>query len=156
MMHQLENLTVMQVEQLFDAPALVALLIAGADGNIEQSEIDRAIELVHIKTFSEYGDLQEFYKTLEPDFEKRFNHLRASLPQTKAERNLEISRRLEALNEVMFMLPYKFSHHLYKSLKNYAVHIANATGGLGIFTISENEKHYLHLDMLKEPTHHTE
>ena len=157
MIHQLENLTVMQIEQLFDAPPLVALLIAGADGNIEQSEIDRAIEVVHIKTFSEYNDLKEFFLALDPEFTKRFNHLRNTLPQTKEERNQEIVNRLTALNSILFMLPYKFSLHFYKSMKNYAVHVANAAGGLGgIFTISDDERQFLKLEMIVEPTHHIE
>ncbi len=157
MIHQLENLTVMQVEQLFDAPVLIALLIAGADGHFEAAEIEKAIEIVHIKSFSEYADLKEFYQALEPDFARRFNHLRNVLPAGKKERNQEIAQRLTALNEVLFMLPYKFSLHFYKSIRNYAVHIANAAGGLGgFFTIGEEEKEFLHLSMINEPTHHTE
>lgn len=157
MMHQLENLTIVQIEQLFDGPALVALLVASADGTIDQAEIDRAAEVVHIKTFSEYSDLKEFYVELEPDFLRRFNHLMAILPQSKNDRNIEIINRLTALNEVLFMLPFKFSLHYYRSLKNYAVHIANAAGGLGgFFMINEEERRLLHLGMILEPTHHTE
>jgi len=157
MIHQFDHLTVAQVEQLFDAPALVALLISGADGNIEQSEIERAIELVHIKTFSEYADIKDFYKAIEPDFYRRFNRLRAFLPKNKKDSIEEIVKRLTALNDIISLLPYKFSLHFYKSLRNYAVHIANASGGLGgAFRISEDEKKYLHLDMIQEPVHHTE
>ncbi len=157
MLHLLENLTVLQIEQLFDSPALVALLIAGADGAIEPSEIERAIEVIHIKTFSEYSNLKEFYIALEPDFTKRFYHLYSLLPITKKERNGQIIQRLTALNEVLALMPYKFSLHFYKSLKNYAAHIANASGGVGgFFTISDDEKVLLHLDMITEPTHHTE
>ncbi len=157
MLYQLDNLTVMQVEQLFDGPALVALLIAGADGTVDQVEVDRATELIHIKTFSEFADIKDFYKELEPDFIRRFNHLRTSLPAGRKERNLEINKRLDSLNDVLALLPYKFSLHYYKSLRNYAVHIANTSNGMGgYFDYTEGEKSLMHLDMLKEPKHHTE
>ncbi len=157
MIPNFENLTVLQVEQLFDGPALVALLIAGADGHVEKVEIDRALEVVHVKTFSEYSDLKEFYKELEPDFSRRFNHLLSILPIAKKERNEAIVARLIKLNDVIFLLPYNFSLHYYRSMKNYAIHIANAAGGIGgLFKISDDENQFLHLEMLKEPTHHTE
>ncbi len=157
MLHTLENLTVLQIEQLFDSPALVVLLIANADGTIEKEEIEKAIEVVHIKSFSEYANVKEFYSALEPDFSRRFHYLLSVLPTSKNERNKEIVKRLTSLNDVLFLLPYKFSLHFYRSLKNYAAHIANAAGGLGgFFAISEVEKQFLHLDMIFEPTHHTE
>jgi hypothetical protein len=157
MLYQLENLKVKQVEQLFDGPALVALYIASSDGSVDQNEVNRAIELVHIKTFSEYADLQDFYKQLEPDFTRRFNHIRSTLPMGRKERDLELIKRLTELNSVMAMLPYKFSLHYYKSLRNYAVHIANTSYGMGgFFDYTEEKRKLTHLDMLKEPTHITE
>jgi hypothetical protein len=152
MLQQFEHLTVLQVELLFDAPALVAILIAGSDNHMDPSEIERAMELVHIKTFSETSDLKEFYKELEPQFITRFNNLRKALPLEKEQRQNEIESHLSDLNGVLQNLPYKFAHNYYKSLKNYAVHIANASGGVGgVYKISEDEKKLMHLEMLREP-----
>lgn len=152
-----DHLTVLQVEELFNAPVWVAFLIAGVDGVVDAAEHSRAAELVHIKSFSEKADLVDFYKALEPEFELRFMKAATALPSLRDERNKQLVEKLSKLNEVLDLLPYRFALHYYKSLRNYAVHIANAAGGLaGLFQISEAEKEYLHLSMLHEPTHHTE
>lgn len=152
-----DHLTVLQVEELFNAPVWVALLIAGADGVVDSSEHNRAAELVHIKSFSEKADLVDFYQTLEPEFELRYMKAANTLPASREDRNKHLVEKLTRLNAVLDLLPYKFALHYYKSLRNYAVHIANASGGIGgLFQISEAEKALIHLPMLLEPTHHTE
>lgn len=157
MLNEFENLSVKQIELLFDAPVLVTLWVASADGKIDASERNLAMEIAHIKSFSEKENLKEFYHHLENEFERRMNYYLANLPQDGDEMRKELERKLSELNPIMAQLPYKFAHNLYLSLKNFMVHVANASGGFfGFKSISPEEKEALHLNMVEEPTHHTE
>lgn len=152
MVYQLEKLTDKEKDVVFNAPALVTLLIAGADDHIEDIEIRRAIELVHIKTFSEKEGLKDLYKDIEYDFKNDLAKLLEILPATAAERNPVIANVLAELNVIFTKIDHKFAKNLYDSLKNFAYYISVASGSiLSIPVQNHYEKELVSLPMLQDP-----
>jgi len=152
MVYQLQNLNKDEQQIALLAPAYVTVLISGADSNIEDSEIGRAIKLVHIKTFSENHELQELYKFIEASFESDVKTLIGNLPKDTEERNQIISQELERLNGIFDKIDSVFALHYYNSLKDFTHHIASAFGGvLGFQSVSPLEREFVTLPMLKEP-----
>ena len=102
----LDNLTQLNQEEkdlLIAAPTFVAALIGGADGNFTDDEIERAAEVIHIKTFSEkHEHVREIYELLDhSQTEQDLVSLMVSLPKTAKERNLYLSTELEQLNGIL-------------------------------------------------------
>lgn len=152
MIYELEPLTQEEKEMVLKAPALITVLIAGADDAIVPQEINKAIELVNIKTFSEKLDLQPYYEEVAKTIEQDINDVIEALPGTAAERNSVISDELAKLNKVLARLKPAFSHDLYTSWKGFAHRVAQSWGGvLGINSISIHEKEWVDLPMLQEP-----
>ena len=152
MIYEFENLTQAEKDMMLKAPALIAVMIAGADNRIEPQELKRAIELVNIKTFSEKQDIQPFYHEVEKTINQDIDAVVAALPGGADERNAVISDELAKLNGVFPRLKSKFARDLYTSLKHYAHMVAQSWGGiLGIASVSAQEKKWVNLPMINEP-----
>lgn len=153
----LDNLTHLDKEEkdlLIAAPTLVAALIGGADGDFTDDEIERAAEVIHIKTFSEkHEHVREIYELLDHAQTKEdLVKLMVSLPKVTTERNQHLAGQLEKINEILPRLNYSFSIRYYKSLRQIAHLVANADGGFwGMGAMHEAEKAYVKLPMIEEP-----
>lgn len=140
-------------EILLSAPSLVMILIAGADGTIDNKEVSRAISVTKENANSEKGYLHEFYKQVSDNFQVKFHHLLYSLPSDTVKRNEIIIERLSRLNKVFQKTDKTFSIVFYASLRKLAVEIARSSGGvMGINSISEEEQQFLNLPMIKDPS----
>lgn len=138
-----------QKNKLKDALGLITILVAGADGTIDEQELNWAEKLTHIRTYAEPVELNEFYKEVESDFEGRYKSLLNELSSETSEREGEISNRLSDLNDVLNCLSNSVAYQLYSSFTSFAKHIAKASGGFLRFgSISSEEKQWINLPML--------
>lgn len=138
-----------QYQILKDAPAYVTLLIAGADGNIDNQELNWAEKLTHIRTYAEPEELNHYYQDIESGFHQKLSDLIASLPkETKAREEL-IVNALSELNDILPLFDNQLGFQIYESLKSFAQHIAKSSGGFMRFgSISKEEKKWMNLPML--------
>lgn len=58
---------------LFEAPLLVSILIAGADNNIDKSEIKEAINLAKSNSKESRSYIVEYYKLVAENFDDKLN-----------------------------------------------------------------------------------
>lgn len=152
MIYEFEPLSKDNQELMLKAPAFIAILIAGADNSIDSREVNRAVELVNVKTFSEKQDLQTYYHEVEKTIERDIKSIIDTLPDTAEERNALISAELAKLNPAMGKIKAKFAHDLYTSWKGYAGNIARAWGGIiGINSVNRHEEKWVNLPMINEP-----
>jgi hypothetical protein len=152
MLEHINNLSEEEKNIIIHSPMYVSVLIAGADGEVNDIERKRIIELIHTKTFSEKYELRELYQTLDHDAAHELRELIAELPHDKVERNQILIEKLARLNKIFPKLEHRFQIHLYKSLRQFAHYIANAEGGfwrVGAVKHAENE--YIKLPMIDNP-----
>lgn len=141
-----------EVEVLFKAPVLVAVLIAGADSNIDKGEIDQAVGIAESKQSRAREHLLEYYKEVGTGFEDKLNKAIAELPSGVEERNDAISKELRKLNHILPKIEMSFAIKLHASLKDMAKKIAEASGGLlGYMSVSYEEAKLMDLPMLNDP-----
>jgi hypothetical protein len=156
-MTQFENLTQGEIELLENAIPQIAILIAGADGNIDQDEKDWAAKLTHIRGYANPKALQAFYDAIDPNFNTKFGDFIQSLPKNTEERQAILNTELAKLNDIFPKLEPRFGYLLYQSFVSFAKQIAKASGGmLGFATISRAEKKWVDLPMLtpvEQPPH---
>lgn len=152
MLYQLEKLNDSEKHLVLNAPAYITLLIAGADDNIQEAEIKRSLQLVHIKSFSESLEISEVYKEIDHDYEQHLHDMIDELPKTLEAREKIIIEELSKLNPIFHKLDKVFSYKYYLSLQSFARYIANAAGGVfGFERVSPREKQFVNLPMLEEP-----
>ncbi len=152
MIKEFEKLREDEIDVLIKAPVYVAILIAGADGNIDKSERKEAIEVARSKQVRAREQLIEYYKEVGASFEKNFNSILDVLPDNSDERTEIISIELRKLNFIFPKIDRNFSVKLYASLKELAKKIAEASGGvLGYLSVSYEESKLMELNMVKDP-----
>ncbi len=152
MVKEFENLREDEVEVLLTAPVYVAILIAGADGDIDKSERKEAIEVAHSKQGRAREQLVEYYKAVGASFESKFNTLISELPEDAEERSKAITTELRKLNFILPKIDKNFAVKLYASLKDLAKKIAEASGGiLGYLSVSYEESKLIELRMINDP-----
>ncbi len=150
MIEQFAGLSQDEQQLMGDAVALVTLLIAGADGNIDSQELEWSKKLTEIRSYSADSHTDEYYQKVGETFEGRLNGLLLELPQDTEARQAEITSRLTGLNDILPKLEFNFGHHLYKSLTSFAQHVAKASGGfLGIGSVSKEEAELISLPMIE-------
>ncbi len=143
------GLNEVQLAKLKDALGLITILVAGADGTIDEQELNWAEKLTHIRTYVEPAELNAFYEEVEKDFDGSYKDFLKELPDAIADREKEISKRLGELNHVLACLPNSVAYQLYTSFTSFAKHIAKASGGFLRFgSISSEEKQWINLPMI--------
>jgi hypothetical protein len=153
MIPEFKTLSSDEVELMHKAPMLVCILIAGADGRIDQSEITKAISLATQSQRARKSRLAEFYSEVGGDFEDKLKIVIQSFPVKEKQRAPKVIAELTQLNNILSKLDNEFSIEFYKSLTEIALEIARSSGGvLGIKTVGEEEARYLTLEMIKDPS----
>lgn len=153
MIKEFESFSHEQVELLLKAPILVSILIAGADDEIDKSEIKKAINIAQDKQKRARAALIDYYKEVGENFEDKLMVMIQSYPSDSKTRNPQIIEELEELNDLLPKLDKHFAVELYESLKDIAKKIAEASGGvLGYMSIGYEESKLIGLNMLDDPS----
>ena len=149
MIPQFENLSAEEKASMLNAIPLITVLIAGADGEIDDEEKAWGSKLTKIRTYAHPDNLQPFYEEVGSNYEKQVDDLIKNLPKDTAQRNEAISGGLAKLNDIFPKLDINFAKRLYDSFTSFAEHVAKASGGfLRIGSISAAEKQWIELPMI--------
>ena len=140
-----------EIQSIIDAYPLVTVLIAGADGEIDSSELEWGSKLTHIRSYNENYGLNDLFKLVQEEFEQHIDEIMAKVPGNVKDRYEWIEPQLSHLNDIIAKLPNATAYAVYKSFKSFAQHIAKAEGGFfRIGSISSEEKKLIELPMLEE------
>ena len=146
---ELSLLTPDEIRSLKDAHAYITVLIAGADGKIDEQELSWAEKIAQIRTFAGDERMKEFHEAVNQEIAGKIKQLIADLPSDPAARNEIISQKLSELNPILATLDPSIGSYLYKGYVSFAQRIAKASGGiLSFFTIGPEEKKWVGLPML--------
>ncbi len=147
MNRQIEHLSQSEKNLITNAPLLVTAYISGIDGHFNHNEIEKAVKIIHIKSYSETRDVRGIYKDLDQMNEEKIAEVIDSLPKDTFERNEEIIKILSGLNDIFPKLDSTFAKDLVKSLRELAYYVANAHDS-GISISNDLEKEAAKLDFL--------
>lgn len=146
----LQHLQPEELTRLKDAFALITILIAGADGQIDAAELSWAEKIAEIRTYAGEERLHTFHEAVNTEIARRIKDLLHAYPGEPASRNASISGELAQLNAILEKLDPALAAYLYKGYLSFAERIAKASGGiLSFFTIGAEEKKWVDLPMLK-------
>jgi len=149
-MTSIDNLDKSDQQLLESAVAQVAVLIAAADGEVDEQEASWAEKITKIRSYSGPESLQDYYKRVGLTFDKQFHSLLETLPPETEARLTELSNRLAQLNPILAKLDNDTAYDLYMSLTSFAKHVAKASGGfLRMWSINTEEKKYIDLPMIE-------
>jgi len=152
MIKEFELLSQSEQELLFTLPVYVAVLIAGADGVIDNKEVKKAINVANSKLKHARKNLIPYFNVANQDFEDKLKMAIANLPSGTKERQNMLTLKLKESNEPFNKLPKTFAIELYSSLKEIAKQIAEASGGVfGYMSIDFEESQLIDLKMIKDP-----
>jgi len=152
MIQEFKELTEEEVDLMLRVPALICTLVAGADSNIDNSEIREAVAISKLKQTRARKALIEYYREVGKNFEAQFIQCNDNYPKKADERNLLITEELEKVNPILKKLDRSFAIKFYNSIKDLAQKIAEASGGvLGFMSVSYEESKLIKLDMIKDP-----
>ncbi|ELR70819.1 hypothetical protein C900_03427 [Fulvivirga imtechensis AK7] len=152
MIEEFKNLSQDEVETMYKVPVLVSILIAGADNEIDKSEIRQAVTLSKIKQSKAREGLIDYYREAGKDFEDKMKVMIQQYPVNAKERNPMIISELERVNHILPKVDRKFAIEFYESIKDMAKKIAEASGGLlGYMAVGYEESKLIGLQMIKDP-----
>lgn len=136
-----------QSEHLLKVPAMVTILIAGADSDIDTKEKNWAKRLVQYRTFTSDVKLHEYYEAVQQRFEADLDTLEAAWnPETGSQ---DLSADLAAVNDILPKLEKDVAGLLVESWKSLAKKVAEASGGiLGFGSVEEAERALIGLPMI--------
>lgn len=149
MTDQFKKLNKQEWELLTDAIPLIGILIAGADGEIDDEELGWSKKITHIRSYKLKGSLKSYYEEVDRNFEEKFMHFSEVLPAGVTERTEIISEKLKHINPILAKLEHDIAYKLYKGFLSFADHVAKASGGvMGFFSVNKEEAKLLNLSMI--------
>ncbi|MEO1053240.1 MAG: hypothetical protein AAFX87_21590 [Bacteroidota bacterium] len=153
MINAFSDLSTEEKDLMLRVPMLVSILIAGADNNIDRSEIKKSISIINNKQSTARQDLMEYYQEIGTDFEDKLKIVMQSYPVDSSERNPIIIGELEKLNDILPKLERNYAIKFYESIKDVAKKIAEASGGvLGYMAVGYEESKLIGLNMINDPS----
>ncbi|MEZ5002192.1 MAG: hypothetical protein R2730_04075 [Chitinophagales bacterium] len=147
--NELEVLSAEERELVLRTPALVTVLISGADGDFDKSEETHAAKAIHYKSIQGDPLLIEYYHAIDLDFLSAMRHLHQKYSGSPQERAEKITAKLAELNGILPKLDPRFAKALLSDWRNLATSVAKASGGIfGFASISFEESHFVDLEMI--------
>jgi hypothetical protein len=137
-------------ELLYKAPLLVCILLAGADGKIDDKEIDGAVHMVKQQHWVKSA-LSGFFPEVAQDFEDKLKILIQAYPVEAHKRNQLIIEELGTLNKILPKLTNDFKVAYYEMLIYLAHKIASSSGKFWA-KVSAEEAQLAKLPMIKNPS----
>jgi len=126
MIKEFENLSDDDVALLIKVPALVAVLAATVDADINEQRKADALKLAHLKTFTANPLLISYYEEVEKEFEKTFNEIVDQYAPISGKRQEELEDEINEATKVIAKLPKKYAVILRHSLSLFAQHVKKA------------------------------
>lgn len=146
----LKELSDQELELLKKVPALITILIGGADDDLDTKEIHMGKTSTFFR--KENGDelVHDYFKWVSTEYENIFDK---EWDQFKAfsseERTAKITDLLSQTNEILHKIDKKYAHTLATSWRGLARAVANTSGGiLGKMSVAPEEKNLIGLDMI--------
>lgn len=144
------NLNEEEQNLLLSTPALITILVAGADSKIDDKEVDWGAKVAHFRSAKEGTVLHDYYYEVDKIYKDTLNDYLGRLPEDQVERTKRVADEMKKLNDIFQKLDPHFAHELYRSFMTYAEQIAKASGGiLGYSAISTEEQEMMRLSMIK-------
>lgn len=148
-MKNFENISPEDLQILENAVSQIAVLIAGADGEIDKEEIDWASKLTHIRTYAGDKSVREFYKEVEANFNIKLRELVKNASKNTSERQAALYQSIAQVNGILAHLDPHIAYHIYHSYITLAKSVAKSAGGiLGFGAISSAEEKLIGLPMI--------
>ena len=152
MIPEFDQLEQSEKDLMYSLPIYVAVLIAGADGRIDNNELKKAVSISNLKTSKARKELIEYYNEVNTDYEDKLKMTIANLPSGTKEREKLLIEELGKVNDLWPKIESSFAVKLYASLKEIAKHIAEASGGVfGYMSVGYEESKLIDLKMIKKP-----
>jgi hypothetical protein len=152
MIPQFDRLSHEEQEFMYKAPVLVAILIAGADGDIDRNEISEGLAHARKKQRIASTGMMELYREISEDFEDKLKIVLQNYPFEVTQRNSLIVEELSQLNAVFPKIDRELAKQYYQSICDLAVKIAKSSGGLlGMNSVGTAEARYVKLPMIQDP-----
>lgn len=149
-MKHFESLSAEELALLEDAPALITILVGGADGELDREERTWSERLIRSRTYNKPSELNEFYMHVAEQFWAKMNSFMNELPQSVAERSAILEDRLKKVNPILAKLSPEIAYQLYKGSLALAQETAKSSGGfLRIGAVNNMEKNWMELPMIK-------
>lgn len=146
----LSQLSTGEVNLVLNTPALVSLLIGGADNNFDNEEKERAKKIVAFRKTTGDPLLFEYFNLVEETFENEIQILSERYSGDALERNSKITEELVKLNEILPKMDHNYANALLQNWRTLAKGVAEASGGfLGMFEESSEEAHLVGLKMIE-------
>lgn len=148
----LKDLTAEEKSLLFNIPALIAVLVAGAEGKIDKKELDWSEKTVHFRAHYKDSKLHDYYLEVEKYIHDAVTGFIKDMPVDTAERQAEINSELSKVNSILTKIDHHFAVELYNSFISFAKQVAKSSGGVvGYGAITPSEEKVLSLDAIKHP-----
>lgn len=155
MVKELADLSKDELELVVKGPLLVGLLIAGADGNIDQREMRQGLELAQNQLAKASREYAAFYRAIAEDLEEKFNILLQQYPRDTRKRQKVVVSELEKLNPVLKKIDPRFARPYHQCLLSVSRKIAESSGGfLAKNKVGPEESAWVNLPMISEPGLH--
>lgn len=149
MLTEFSSLSTEDQELLKNAPALITIMVGGADEDLSEEELGKALKTVRIRAYNEEYELQYFYQQLESEYDDQVAAIAQLLPSTAEERLQILSQRLTKVNTVLAQFSPETAYAFYQDLRSFATIVARAEGGfLRWITIGPKEAKVVDLPMI--------
>lgn len=141
------HLTSEESDLLLQTPAIITILIAGADAQIDKKEKNWATKLVQYRTFTAEVKLHSYYEAVQERFTADLDALESAWnPDTGSQ---DLAAKLAHINPILPKVDADVVALLAKSWRSLAKKVAQASGGiLGFGSVEEAERALVDLPMI--------
>lgn len=150
MLVSLDKLEKKDYERLTDAFPMITVLIGAADGYLDNDEIENAHRIAVTRSHSFDADLKPFFGDVARDFRTKVEDIIDVAPSGKEQLQAFLSQELKKCSPVLQKLTDDLALRVHQSMRSFARHIAESSGGfLDYLSVGPEEEDLIDLDMIE-------
>ena len=90
-----------EVKLMLDAIPLITMLVAGADGEVDENELEKAAKMTKVRSYDFNSKLKDYFKLVGEEFVDRLAKFDSDLPKDTDARIAAIADLLTGLNPIL-------------------------------------------------------
>ena len=150
MIHQLDQLKSEEKDFLLDMIPMITILIGGADGYLDQDEVEESKRITNVRAYVNSDKLNTYYESAGQRFNTRLNELIDSFPHDVESRNAKLSEEIAKVDHILGKMRDDQAELFLNSWRSFAKHVAKSSGGfLSYLSESAAESALVDLPMIE-------
>lgn len=123
MIKEFSHLTPVEQDLLIKAPVLLSVLVSSSENQVNKIQMNDAIKLAHLRTFTAPPELHAYYQEVDKIFKTSFAEALEEYFPYNEQKRVKLLDLIDRIKRTIYKIPGDYGKLLSNSLESYSSHV---------------------------------